>query len=355
MPNVILIDPLKDPRWDRFVESHPFGWVCHLSGWKLLLESSFPHMQGYYFALLNDSLERIEAGLPVFHVRSLLTGSRLVSAPFATLFDPLVSTPGQVQQLLPALQELCVNLKAKSIEVRTLSAGRLMADDSFATCCFYKHHYLDLAVGPDALMKSFHRTCVRQRICRAKECNLMLSVGKSESDMKEFYRLYKLTRRRVSRPVQPYRFIKGIWDAFRPDGRAELLLAFKEGTAIGGLLLLKFNQRVSAEYAVSDENFKNVSPNHFLFCEAILRAFAEGFKIFDFGRTASDNTSLMDFKRRWGTRVVDLPQYCNPQQFEEAGAAGKGSWKTRLAEGFIKAAPEFMQEWVGSAIYHHMA
>ena len=31
---VIEIDPLKDPRWDTFVENHPFGWIVHLSGWK---------------------------------------------------------------------------------------------------------------------------------------------------------------------------------------------------------------------------------------------------------------------------------------------------------------------------------
>ena len=32
------IDPLKDSRWDGFVAGHPFGWVCHLSGWKKVLE-----------------------------------------------------------------------------------------------------------------------------------------------------------------------------------------------------------------------------------------------------------------------------------------------------------------------------
>jgi hypothetical protein len=34
MANAILIDPARDPRWDRFVKKHPFGWITHLSGWK---------------------------------------------------------------------------------------------------------------------------------------------------------------------------------------------------------------------------------------------------------------------------------------------------------------------------------
>ena len=87
MTGVVFIDPVSDHRWDKFVESHPYGWLCHLSGWKKVLEKSFSHMRGYYPVLLNGS--EIKAAMPIFQVKSWLTGQRLVSIPFASLCDPL--------------------------------------------------------------------------------------------------------------------------------------------------------------------------------------------------------------------------------------------------------------------------
>jgi len=73
MSTIKLIDPITDPRWDKFVESHPFGWVCHLSGWKQVLEKSFKHIQGYCFVLVDEN-DNIKAGLPVYELKSCLAG-----------------------------------------------------------------------------------------------------------------------------------------------------------------------------------------------------------------------------------------------------------------------------------------
>jgi len=59
-----LIDPLADRRWDRFVDQHPFGWITRLSGWKSVLEWTFPHMRGYYLTLC-DSAGVLKAALPI--------------------------------------------------------------------------------------------------------------------------------------------------------------------------------------------------------------------------------------------------------------------------------------------------
>ena len=87
---VIIIDPLNDERWDKFVENHNWGWLCHLAGWKQVLEKSFKHMKGYFLVLLNNRKKHIKAALPVYQVKSWMTGNKLVSIPFATLSDPLV-------------------------------------------------------------------------------------------------------------------------------------------------------------------------------------------------------------------------------------------------------------------------
>src|SRR5512136_2928209 len=97
MENVALIDPVEDKRWDNFVEHHPFGWVCHLSGWKKALERSFKHLKGHYLVLFSN--DAIRAALPVFEVKSWLTGKRMVSIPFATVCDPLISNSNEMEVL----------------------------------------------------------------------------------------------------------------------------------------------------------------------------------------------------------------------------------------------------------------
>lgn len=352
MSHITTIDPVEDLRWDRFVEDHPFGWIAQLSGWKVALEKSFNHMTGYYFVLLNDSESKILAALPVFDVKSWITGRRLVSIPYATLCDPLVSTAEEMDLLLKAVLKLSEELKCSYVEIRTLSSSNFMRSNGFGEIDFFKHHYLMLKDSPDQLKKRFHRTCVRQRISRAKKSNLTLLAGHEAEHLDKFYKLHLVTRRRLARPPQPYQFFKNLWEAF-PDNLT-LLIAQTGRMPIAGLILLKFKDRVSAEFAASDEAFRDLSPNHFVFWEAIKLCYEEGYKIFDFGRTSPTNNTLMDFKRRWGTEVIDLPQFFYPQHLAEETLTAEGSWKFKLMSKICEDAPNFIQKAVGNFCYRHL-
>lgn len=354
MEKIELMDPLEDSRWDRFVESHPLGWVCHLSGWKRVLEDSFKHMKGYYFAVVEDAGKNIQAALPVFHLKSWLTGNRLVSAPFATLFDPLVSSREEMKLLLDEVQRLADELKCSFLEIRTFKADSLVKDDNLGESRYFKHHYLLLDPPLDKLRSGFHRTCVRQRISRAEKSNIRLKVGEDESDLLDFYKLQLLTRKRIGLPSQPYQFFRALWDVFLPAKQMHLLLAQKDGESIASLLLFQFKDRLSAEFAASDETFKDFSPNHFLFWEAIKMAYGMGCKVFDFGRTSPDNTSLMDFKGRWGAEVIDLPAFYYPASVAEEMGCKEESWKYKVASKVCKGAPDGLQKAVGGFFYRHL-
>jgi Acetyltransferase (GNAT) domain len=354
MLKIVLLDPVQDPRWDRFVESHPFGWVCHLSGWKQVLESTFRHMKGYYFALLDDSGERIEAGLPVFHVRSRLLGDRLVSVPFATLCDPLVANPTQFLQLASAVQELATALKARSIEVRSLYSGHLIRGCWLEESDFYKLHYLELKNGCEDLLKGFHPKSVRHSIRRAVKNQVQLNGGEPGWVLDRFFSLHMGTRRRLGLPLHPYRWFEALWQVFAPSGRLKILTAEKNHTTIGALLLFKFKDRVSIDYSAYDEAFADMRPNHFLFWEAIQMACREGFKTFDFGRTNPHHSSLMEFKARWGTRIMDLPQFFFPKGTKDLASQEAGSVKYRLLHAACRHAPGFYQKAIGEFCYRHM-
>jgi len=355
MNQVITIDPVNDSRWDRFVEHHPYGWICHLSGWKIILEESFKHMKGHYLALIDERTNSILAALPVFEVKSWLTGNRLVSIPFATLSDPLVLEEAHMEQLLSETIALSEQLKSAYIEIRTLYASFDILKERLGGDYYYKHHYLEVDKDPEELKRSFHYKAVKYEINKANRSGLKLKIAKTEADLRAFYDLYIATRKRLGLPPHPYPFLEILWNTFFPLDMIELLFAEYNGKIVGGQLYFKFKERISMEYEVWDRNMKSASPNHFLIWEAIKMAHERGYKFFDFGRTSPDNVSLMDFKRRWGTKIVDLPQFRYPKEAHQAKTYYHDtSLAHRMLSFLFKRTPVFGLRLMGNFLYHHL-
>ena len=354
MFEVQIIDPSQDSRWDQFLEKHPFGWVVHLSAWKKVLEKCFKHMKGYYLVLCDATTMDILAGLPLFEVRSWLTGNRLVSIPFATLCDPLISSNEQMDMLFNSALKLSRDLGIPRIELRSFASSPLINNNRMVRDDFYKHHFIPLDKKPEELKKSFHRTNVRQRIRRAQNVRLGHRVADSGSDMMAFYELHTKTRKKIGLPPQPYTFFKELWETFSPSKQMVLLLAERNNTTLAGLILFKFKDRVSAEFLASDEQYLNVSPNHLLFWEAIKSAYHDGYKVFDFGRTSPNNESLMTFKKRWGTQVVDLPHYFYPENAFKPGEMLESSMSYRIINKMCHCSSESVCKLLGRICYSHM-
>ena len=342
---------LGDPCWDRFVEGHVQGWLCHLSGWQRVVERSFPHIKGQNI-LIRDGT-RIRAGIPIYDVRSPVTGDRLVSAPFATLCTPLASSVEDLAALVDGVLQLARARHARYVEIRTMQPLAGPAAERLAVFNRFRHHELLIDGDVEQLKKRFDRSCVRQRIERAARSGLDTATVVDAEGLRAFYALYLKTRRRLGLPPQPYRFIESLWVTFAPSGMVEIELASREGTPVAGILLLKFKDRVSAEYLVSDERFRDLSPNQLLVWNAIRRAHDQGYRVFDFGRTDATNTTLMDFKRRWGTTVSDLPIYCYPPS-HLAEMESPGARLRAALHWTVQHLPEEGDRWLGDLIYQHM-
>jgi hypothetical protein len=353
MNTISLINPLSDSSWDAFVVDHPFGWITHLSGWKKLLEESFANMSGHYLVLRDDSSDAITAALPVFKVESWLKRDRLVSIPFATICDPLVSTHEEMKVLLTMLADLKNSLGISNVEIRTHASASLLEDAGFSRDMEYKNHFIILDREPEQLKQTFHRRAIKKRIAQAVSSRLVSRLGESESDLRAFYRLHLMTRKRLGFPPQPYSFFENLWQIFAPSGRLALLLAERDKQILGGLMLLKFKNRVSAEVLASDVSFRSMHTDIFLYWEAIKIAFHEGYKIFDFGRTSISNVSLMLFKNRWGTTTVDLPQFFCPVEASDTKSIHARYQSSRLLRQLLRVMPIKASERIGNLYYNH--
>ena len=351
---VIEIDPLKDPRWDTFVENHPNGWIVHLSGWKTLIEKSFPHMKGHYLAIVDSSTNEIRAAMPLFEVRSWLLGNRLVSIPHATICDPLVSTYEEMAVLIESALNLARKLRVIPVEIRTFVASKYVIDNRFGMSNVFKIQYLQLDRKPEEIMKLFHPTSVRQRIRKAMKSNLTVTSANSESDVYNFYCLNLMTRHRLNLPPQPYSYFKSLWEIFSPSRRIEILIAKNNEQIIAAVMLLKFKDRVSAEFTVWDKTFQDLNANYILYWEAIKLAYSEGYKIFDLGRTSQNNVDLMSYKERWGTNIIDLPQFYYPKNFSEKSDKRENTFSYKIVQNICNITPQLYLKYIGNFCYRHM-
>lgn len=354
MSRVILLDPCLDPRWDAFVERHPFGWVTHLSAWKRVLESAFPHMRGHYMALVDDAGE-IQAGLPIYEVRSRLTGNRLVSIPFATISDPLVSSHEQLDILLEAAKFLSKSLDIADIEIRTTKSYNFMTNKGFLGTHYFKIHYIDLIPGIDELWKSLQQKSVRYEINKAQKNNLGLETGHDQNDLLIFFKLYVDTRKRLGLPPHPYNFIKLLWEEFNTSKKLILYMAKYKNQTIVAHIVFRFNNRVSAEFEGWDRTFYKLSANPFLFWEEIKSAKNDGFKVYDFGRTSPKSKSLMKFKSHWGTKVSDLPIfYLNYKYNRNTIKLNEERIIYTLTRKVFRHLPTPILKTIGEACYKHL-
>jgi len=351
---IARIDPVSDERWDAFADRHPNGLVCHLSGWQRAIESAFAHIKNYCLVLLDDRDGQILAGLPIYLVRSRLLGNRLVSVPFASLCHPLTNSAEQTAVFLPEIARLASRLRVSTVDIRVNLNGEFPSCPEFAVVRHFKHHFLLLDDPLDAIWKRFHRTCVRRVLNRCKRTGLKVQAAEAADGVLLFYRLYLLTRKRLGLPPQPLHFFQELWDQFAPAQNIRILHALWEGKPVASILLFCFRQRMSWEAVGVDPSYSHLHPNHFLLWEAIQIAHRENFKIFDLGRTSSQNLGLMQFKERWGTVVADLAQAVSPSYASRALICRDNSLSYRTLRNLIPLLPLPLVRQLGVLCYKHL-
>jgi serine/alanine adding enzyme len=355
MEEIRIINPCSDPRWDLFVENHPFGWIVHLSGWKRVIEQTFPHIKGHYLVLVDTKTNEIKAGLPIYEIRSWLTGNRLVSIPYATLSNPLVSNKQQSDALIAEAIRLLDRLKLSYIEIRTLNNNFLQNDEVLRSNNDYRNHYLDLSAGEQAIWKNLNYKSIRYLINKASKNEIKLKIAADEKDVQVFYKLYASTRKRLGLPAQPYLFFERLFNTFSSSGHVRIVLAIYKDNIIAGHFLLRFNGRVSVEATGEDIDYRNLAPNHFLFWEEIKSACTEGYNIYDFGRTSIYNTTLMDFKKRWGTTEAALNSFYYDHGKNRIGTKSREtSLPYRLMRYMCNKSPGPIQPILSRFCYHHL-
>jgi hypothetical protein len=336
--------------WDAFVTEHPDGAVYDLSSWKRAVEAGFQQIRGHLFFRRDPITNRICAGLPLYLVRSRLTGKRLVSVPFASFAGAMASNPDDAEFLLARAFELFSEEQPRFIEVRSRRVDSTFEGRGFDHSKHFVHHYLSLAGGLDEVHRNLHAKGVRTPIKKAIKMGLVLKDDCGRDDVPVFYKIYSAARQKLGLPAMPEKFFLALWDEFWPKQRLTLLLCLLNSKPIGAALLLTFKDTMIIEYGHTLPGHRAYCVDPFLDWQAVRLAIERGCKHLSFGRTSPINAGLMTYKRRWGTVEELLHGYFYPSASGREGP----SKLSRAVRPLCRVCPPRIYSKLSSVVYQHM-
>jgi hypothetical protein len=317
-----------------------------------VISLTYKHVRPLSF-VIEDQKNNIRAAIACFIVKSKLTGTRMVSLPFTSYCDPLVDDKKDFARLLNEIINKLKSVSGSYYELRVLKCRDLVSEDRLECHNYHKTHILDLEGGFEKVKQGFHKDSIVCTVRRAVRCRVKIREALSEQDLKKYYFIHAITRKKHGFPVQPYRFFKNMWDILYPQGYLTLLLAELDGTVIAGLMLFKFKDTVSLEHTGSIPKYLSTRPNHLLWWKTIEMACSQGYRYCDFGKTPPQNKGLLDYKSRWGAKMYDLPYFYYPK-IKGAMSLEQNDFRHRLLRSTIKYTPLPIAKIMGEFAYHHL-
>jgi hypothetical protein len=323
--------------------------VFHTVGWLRTLKRTY----GYEPLAFTTSPpgDELENGITFCRINSWLTGRRLVSLPFSDHCEPLCDSPDELDFLLRYLHTTRDQQNLRYVEFRPINGifSQLAPAAGFLPGAKFSLHRLDLRPNLDEVFTSLDKDSVQRRIHHAERAGLIEKRGRSEELLRDFYRLFVITRGRNQLPPTPYAWfqnlIQGMGEAL------EIRTGYKDGTPAAAILTLRFRDVLYYKYGCSDEQLHKLGATPWLLWNAISAAKLSGANEFDMGRTEEGNTGLLTFKNHWVLGPEPLEYWTYPEISAVGSAEG---WKMKAAKRIFSVMPRKLMALTGRMVYRHI-
>jgi len=344
MSKVELNPTVSIKEWRSYVERHARGTIYHLPQWKDILGESFHHKPLYLFAKNEES--KICGIMPLFEIRSALTGHRLVSLPFSYICGPIADTDSILNELIDKAKDLYHSLNCTYFEIRMGQHLPL----SLELNSYFSTYVLELG-DPAVVWKKLHQKGVRWAIGKARRDGVVIHQYNSLNSLKTFFVLNQKTKKKLGVPAHPLNFLKDITQKL-PEF-SKVYLAEVEGKPIAGIITISFKDTVCYAYGASDSKYLKYHPNDLLIWNAIEESCNKGYRYFDFGKTAPADAGLSRFKKHWGTEQKPLYYYYYPKM-PKLMSSNRTGIKYKFVTGAWKWLPEFVTQPLNSFAFKHL-
>jgi FemAB-related protein (PEP-CTERM system-associated) len=282
--------------------------LAHAPEWFDVIRDAYGHEPLYLAAEDQDGRRAV---LPSFIVRRPLGGTVVTSMPFLDSGGPCGALPSLSAPLLERLIREARTIGASRIELRCVAALPVEAGSHSSLPAgsdgarLHKVN-MTLALPSDAgLLWRRVGNSVRNQVRKAERSGLTIESGGAEK-LAPFYDVFAARMHDLGSPVHGRRFLGAVLESF--GTRARVVLARQGSATIGGLIAIRFKDRVAVPWAACLEPYFALCPNMLLYWNALRTACAEGIRHFDFGRSTRGSGTYR-FKRQWGAEEQQLFWY----------------------------------------------
>jgi FemAB-related protein (PEP-CTERM system-associated) len=335
-------------RWDQFVKRSIGGTFCHLSGWLRVIENTWKHQS---HSLYLEEEGAIAGVLPLFHIKSRLFGSMLVSTPNA-VYGGVVAGNHQIHRVLvKAAGDLAERLRVAYLELRDMELN----GDHDPGVLFHleKNLYVTfdhpLTCDEETLMKSFPAD-VRRMIRQGFKHGLRSEIGREEL-LDQFYEIYATSVRNLGSPVFPRQLFAEFLRVF--PNQSDILLIRHGNRPAAAVMNFYFRDTVLPYYSGAYPEFYRTGVNNFMYWELMRIAARRGYRRFDFGRSKR-GTGSYEFKRGWRMREHSLPYKFHLVTAKEAPNLNPTNPKFRLMIEAWKHLPLGLTKLIGPRIVKNL-
>jgi len=248
----------------------------------------------------------LAGAMAVAEVPTLTGGRRLVSYPFSFIAGPMATSADAAMAVLDAARGLVSERGARRLEVKALGPG-FEAAPGFQRSRRYTTYRISPEGGEQAVWKRLDRTSVQQRIRKGEKAGVQVVMGESEADWLAMAELEEGVQQGHGVPAPPRRLFTQLLRGLQRDGLVDLYLGrIPDGRVAACFVMYKGpTDWIYAFSASVPELVRDYRATHVLLWTGLRRAVAANV-ILDLGRAAPEQTSLAEFKLRWGATTVPL-------------------------------------------------
>ncbi|MGA7836605.1 MAG: GNAT family N-acetyltransferase [Ignavibacteriaceae bacterium] len=307
-------------KWENYVFQHPGSNFFSHPLWLKALESEF-NRKAIIFAC-QDSQGNLKGILPLMSTlglplkkKELITGRRFSSLPRTPLGGFLFDNKKIQHLLINAAIKKTSEFNNLYLQLKSYSSD--LNDDlpELNKINWRESFYLTLPDSPNKIRfgNKKHHHKVKWGINKAISLGVKVREAETEKDLKEWYRLYLETQRWHMVAARPYRFFKFLYENFVSNGLMKILLAesnIANGKAIvAGSIFFSFNDTVFYSFNGRNKNGLTFHANDLIQWKAINYACENGYTYYDMGEVSNCNSSLSQFKSKWGCESKQIYHY----------------------------------------------
>ncbi len=357
-----LLEREEEKSWDVYIHGHPNSTLCHLSGWRRVIENTYGH-RTYYLLVESEgsnSEPNIAGVLPLVHIKSILFGNSLVSMPFLNYGGVLAENEQVGKFLLEEAKRLGKRLGVKNIELRHMDLVPWMhskepksSEDpsSFSGGIKKVRMLLDLPESSEKLFESF-KSKLRSQIRKPQKEGLVAFIGGAEL-LDEFYHVFSINMRDLGSPVHSRKLFENMLKEFGHRVKLGVVKHNESSTAAG--LIFCFRDLAEIIWASSLREYDPLSPNMLLYWSLLEHVTNAGYKYFDFGRSTPQEGTYK-FKEQWGAKPTSLHWYnISPNgKPVDPGKYSEGDQLRQKGEMIWQKTPLFFANLIGPIIRKHI-